>query len=69
MNFPLSFPLQNAFLCPDCDYVGNNPMRCTCGNALQLHSLAAVLNRTTVSAEAQAVLGTLAETMRELRAA
>lgn len=41
----MNFPLSRAYLCPDCDCVGDNCMQCDCGNALNLHPLAKVLNR------------------------
>lgn len=44
-----SFPLNTAFLCQDCDHVGNSERTCpTCGSSA-LMSLAPVLNRVTQS--------------------
>lgn len=37
--------LSEAFLCPDCSMIVNNPQRCVCGNELGLMSLQGVLNR------------------------
>lgn len=45
---PASIPLTEAYLCSDCDRVGNGSVRCAnaaCGSSALL-SLARVLNRT-----------------------
>ena len=60
--------LENAYLC-ECGIITANAMQCDCGNRHGLLNLSSVLDRKIVSNEAQAVLGMLAETMRELRVA
>ena len=60
--------LENAWLCV-CGVIGVNAMQCACGQREGLLNLSSVLDRKVVSNEAQAVLGMLAETKRELRVA
>jgi hypothetical protein len=43
-----SIRLQDAYLCPDCQTVIANAMRCVCGNQHGLLSLSAALNRSPV---------------------
>ncbi len=38
------FPLSNAYLCQDCNSIGNNPMHCHACASDVLMSLAGVLN-------------------------
>ena len=39
------FPLRDAYLCPECDCIGNRATQCVCGNPHGLLCLSAVLNR------------------------
>lgn len=59
--------LQNAYLCPDCDCIGDDANQChACANRCGLMNLAAVLDRDPVMVEARAIFGTLSELMREV---
>jgi len=53
MNSPMlqHIPLKSAFLCQDCDCVGNSATRCPACASNALMNLAAVLNRNEVEAE------------------
>lgn len=59
------FPLQIAYLC-ECGLVGNNAIRCACGNAHGLLNLGSVLNREPISGEAAKVLHLMEEMMEEV---
>ncbi len=53
MNSPMlqHIPLKSAYLCQDCDCVGNSATRCPACASTVLMNLAAVLNRNEVEAE------------------
>jgi hypothetical protein len=53
MNSPMlqHIPLKSAYLCQDCDCVGNSATRCPACASTVLMNLAAVLNRNEVGAE------------------
>jgi hypothetical protein len=53
MNSPMlqHIPLKSAYLCQDCDCVGNSATRCPACASTVLMNLAAVLNRNEVDAE------------------
>jgi hypothetical protein len=53
MNSPMlqHIPLKSAFLCQDCDCVGNSATRCPACASNALMNLAAVLNRNEVEAD------------------
>ena len=57
--------LENAYLC-ECGLVGINSMQCDCGNREGLLNLATVLNRKIVSAEVQAVIGSMDGVIEEI---
>lgn len=60
------FPLDRAYLCPDCSRVSSDANQCpACANRCGLMNLAAVLDRDPVMVEACAIFGTLSEVMRE----
>jgi hypothetical protein len=61
-----AFPLKDAYLCTDCDQVGNCATQCLCGSTHGLLSLSAVLNRRKpVMAETTAILAMLHEVGQE----
>lgn len=47
------FSLTAAYLCPDCEVVGDNSRQCACCGSRALLSLANALNRETVDAYAE----------------
>lgn len=53
MNSPMlqHIPLKSAYLCQDCDCVGNSATRCPACASTALMNLAAVLNRNEVEAD------------------
>lgn len=44
-------PLKSAYLCQDCDSVGNSATRCPACASTSLMNLASVLNRNEIEAE------------------
>jgi hypothetical protein len=58
-------PLQNCFLCADCDTVSDSSTQCPCGSQHGLQSLAKALNRPAkmgdIHAEVQRMLDLLDE--------
>jgi len=53
MNSPMlqHIPLESAYLCQDCDCVGNSATHCPACASTALMNLAAVLNRNEVEAD------------------
>jgi hypothetical protein len=62
----MNLHISSAWLCPQCDYLGDDANQCACGNSHGLLNMASVLNRDPVETEARAVMSTLTEVLDEM---
>lgn len=52
----ISIPLASAFLCMDCDVIGNDGKFCTFCLSIALHPISSFLNRTIISEQFETFL-------------